>query len=76
MAHAARYGNYSADAVARVIAGRTTEREPPPTTPPGDVPMPPDRVRRWLEGLDVEGSDLDHFDEMVDQHGADDDGEE
>lgn len=75
MGHAARYGNYSADAVSRVIAGRTADREPPPTTTPGDVPMPPDRVRRWLEGLDVEGSDLDRFDDLVDQHGADDDGE-
>ncbi len=65
MAHAARFGSYSAEAVARVIAGRTLHREAP-ATPAGEAPMPPERVRRWLEGLDVEGRDLDDFDQMVD----------
>lgn len=75
MAHAARYGNYSADAVARVLAGKTLphgER----TTQPSEVPMPPERVRRWLEGLDVESPDLDDYDRMVDRHEGGQDGEE
>jgi hypothetical protein len=38
--------------------------------------MPPERVRRWLEGLDVEDRDLGDYDEMVDREGVDDDGEE
>ena len=64
MAHAARYGNYNADAVARVIAGKTHRNA---TTPRHDVPMPPERVRRWLEGLEVEGRDLADYDEMIGQ---------
>jgi transposase len=75
MEHAARYGSYSADAVARVIS-RGAVREPGPATAPGEVPMPPDRVRRWLEGLEVEQRDLSDFDDLVDREGADDDGEE
>ena len=73
MDHAARYGSYSADAVARVI-NRGAVREPAPTTLPGEVPMPPDRVRRWLEGLDVEDRDLGDFDDLVDREGVDEDG--
>jgi hypothetical protein len=75
MAHAARYGSYSADAVARVIR-RGAVRDPAPPTPEGEVPMPPDRVRRWLEGLEVEGRDLGDYDDLVDRKGVDDDGEE
>ena len=70
MAHAARFGNYGAEAVARVIAGRTAMS---PSTEPGEVPMPPERVQRWLEGLDVEGRDLGDYDAMVDQAEEDDD---
>lgn len=75
MEHAARYGSYSADAVARVIS-RGAVSDPAPPTPQGEVPMPPDRVRRWLEGLDVEGGDLGDYDDLVDRKGVDDDGEE
>ena len=56
--------NYSAEAVARVIAGRTLRSA---TTGPGEVPMPPERVQRWLEGLDVEERDLGDYDELVDR---------
>ena len=60
---------------ARDIAGRTIGRKEP-ATPVGEAPMPPERVRRWLEGLDVEGRDLDDYDQMIDQqHGASDDEE-
>jgi hypothetical protein len=64
MAHAAHFGNYSAEAVARVIAGRTIRSIP---CCDQDVPMPPERVRRWLEGLDVDGCDLGDYDELIDQ---------
>jgi transposase len=75
MNHAAQYGSYSADAVARVI-NRGGVREPAPPTPTGEVPMPADRVRRWLEGLDVEGRDLEDFDALIDREGEHDDGQE
>jgi hypothetical protein len=73
MAHAARYGNYSADAVRRVIVGRELTNK----TEPGDrapVPTPPDRVRRWLEGLYVENPNLDDYDELIDQRDPNDEG--
>lgn len=72
MNYAAEYGNYSADAVARVLAGRELGRTPA-HTPEGEPPMPPTRVRRWLDGLDVEGRDLEDYDRMVDALGGDDD---
>jgi len=69
MAHAARYGNYSADAVARVIAGRELLDRTAATTVP--VAAPPERVRRWLEGLDVEDGDLADYDRIIDRLGDD-----
>ncbi len=74
MAHAARYGNYSADAVARVISGREIEDRTAPQTAP--VPTPPERVRRWLEGLHVEKGDLEDYDRLVDQLDQEEDHEE
>jgi len=71
MAHAAKYGNYSADAVVAVITGGGAPNEPV-STPAGEAPMPPERVRRWLEGLHVEATDLSEFDRRVDQDGGDD----
>lgn len=65
MRHAAQYGNFSADAVARVIAGKQMPRTR--TTTP--VTAPPEQVRLWLEGLDVETGDLGAFDDMVDRAG-------
>jgi hypothetical protein len=70
MAQAAAFGNYSADAVARVLAGRATPRA---ASPQAEVPMPPERVRRWLEGLDVEQPDLGDYDRLIDEEGDDDD---
>ena len=75
MAHAAKYGSYNADAVVRVITGR----DPPPecvATPQGEAPMPPARVKAWLEGLYVEESDLSEVDRRIDRHGSTDDEEE
>lgn len=67
MAHAARYGNYSADAVGRVIAGRALPAVPAVAN---DAAQPPDRVRRWLEGIDVEQRELSDFDAIVERLGA------
>jgi len=75
MAHAAKYGNYNADAVVRVINGRDSPAETG-ATPQGEAPMPPARVKAWLEGLYVEESDLSEVDRRIDQHGSDDDEEE
>lgn len=65
MAHAAKYGNFSAEAVARVIAGREIEDRTASQAAP--VPTPPERVRRWLEGLHVEKGDLEDYDRLVDR---------
>jgi hypothetical protein len=76
MAQAARYGAYSADAVARVIAGRPTVIRGR-RAPIDGVVLPAESVRRWLEGLDVEQRDLGDFDRMLegkdpnDEHDAD-----
>jgi len=74
MAQAARYGNYSAEAVARVIAGRAVKARN--AAGRQDVAVPPEAVRRWLEGIDVEQRDLEDYDRMLDDEGDDTDGEE
>ncbi len=59
-----RYGNYSADAVARVIVGRELcDRTGGELCP---VPTPPERVRRWLEAIHVEDADLSDYDRLID----------
>jgi len=73
MAHAARYGNYSADAVARVIAGREIQDRTTELLP--EVAPPPERVRRWLEGLDVEDGDLADYDRIIDRLGGEEEGD-
>ena len=72
MAQAARYGNYSADAVARVIAGKPT-RVRGLRAPADGLVLPPDSVRRWLEGIDVEQRDLSDFDRMLEGKDPNDD---
>ena len=66
MRHAAQYGNFSADAVANVIAGRQMPRSRQATP----VKAPPEQVRLWLEGLDVETGDLAAYDRIVDRAGV------
>jgi hypothetical protein len=64
MAHAARYGNYSAEAVSRVVKGRAL-RQQQQGAPKAPAPEPPERVRIWLEGLHVEDSDLEDYDQII-----------
>lgn len=73
MAHAARYGNYSAEAVARILHGRTMPRGP--SDERGPAPPPPERVRQWLLGLDVEQRDLADYDAMVDRRDDEESGD-
>jgi len=75
MSQAARYGNYSADAVARVVAGRAIKMRNKAARGHGAEP-PPEAVRRWLEGLDVEQRDLDDYDRMLDDKEPGDDTED
>jgi transposase len=65
MAHAARYGNYSADALVKVLSGRALVPKTSSTAP--TPPPPPDRIKRWLEGLDVEVGDLRQYDRVLDE---------
>jgi transposase len=62
MAHAGRYGNYGAEAVSRILYGRPMPRSASGQDP---APPPPERVRQWLLGLDVERRDLEDFDVLV-----------
>ncbi|MFP5501958.1 MAG: IS21 family transposase [Candidatus Sericytochromatia bacterium] len=62
MLHAARYGNFSADAVAAVITGKRMPGTPLATP----AKEPPEQIRLWLAGLDVETGDLADYDRMVD----------
>lgn len=64
MTHAARFGNYSADAVSAVITGASSASDPVATAA-GEAPMPPERVRLWLEGLHVEQADLSAIDRRL-----------
>ncbi len=66
MAQTARYGNYSADAVAHVIAGKPPRTQDRRTGNDG-LTLPSDSVRRWLEGMEVEGRDLEHFDRLLER---------
>lgn len=71
MSHAARYGNYSADAIARVLHGQELRRRSPRARDE-HAPPPSERVRRWLEGIHVEDSDLADYDRAIDAHTDDD----
>lgn len=64
MSHTARYGSYSWEAVSRVLAGRFTPDEGVPSTRDLATP-PPDRVKKWLEALAVESTDLESYDRKL-----------
>jgi len=65
--------------VARVVMGRAL-RQQQDGAPQAPVPEPPERVRAWLEGLHVEDSDLEDYDQLIagegDEEGGDDHDEE
>jgi transposase len=70
LAHAARYGAFSAEAIARVLQGRALRVKPRKV---GAKPIyVPERVRRWLESEDVEQKDLKDYDALVEQDKSDD----
>lgn len=73
MRHVAGYGAHSADAVVRVLSG--VAEAPAPVTPCGEMPMPPERVRAWLQGLEVQGRDLADYDAMIEELSMSDDGD-
>ncbi len=73
MKHAAGFGAYNAESVVRVLTGRQTGHV---ATPAGKVPMPPERVRQWLEGLDVEAPDLGGYDDKIDNMGGESDADD
>ena len=63
LSHAAQYGNYSADAVSRVLTGhqlKDLRSDSPHSTMPN-----PERARQWLRGMDVEEPELSDFDRLV-----------
>jgi transposase len=71
LAHAARYGAFSAEAVARVLQGRALRIKP--RVAGGKPIYVPERVRRWLENEDVEQKDLKDYDALVEQKESGDD---
>jgi transposase len=60
--HAYRYGAFSADAVVRIVHGKTTKRR---QTADFEEVLPPQNVRTWLESLDVETRDLADYDKII-----------
>jgi transposase len=66
MAHAASYGNYSYQAVARVITGRELPRTGRGGQTAPIVPSP-QQVQRWLEGLDVDGGSLAEYEGLIER---------
>jgi len=63
LAHAARYGAYSAEAIARVLQGRALRL---PKQAPHPLPLlVPGGVKAWLEGEDVEAKDLSEYDQLI-----------
>jgi transposase len=65
LAHAARFGAFSADAIARLLKGRALRL---PARAPGGAPTyVPEKVREWLEGEDVEEKDLTEYDALLER---------
>jgi len=60
--------------VVRVLTG--VAEAPANVTPSGEVPMPPERVRAWLQGLKVQGRDLADYDAMIDGLSISDNGDD
>lgn len=62
MAYAQRFGAYSAEAVLRIIHGKALKRKGRPL-----AESAPENVRQWLRACNVESTDLDSYDRMIDQ---------
>jgi len=66
MAYATKYGAFSAEAVFRIISGKTLNLK----TANERVP---ENVRQWLRSYAVETHNPDHYDALVDQQEENDD---
>ena len=63
LAHASRFGAFSADAIARLLKGQALRL---PGRGAGGAPIyVPEKVREWLEGEDVEEKDLSEYDALL-----------
>lgn len=62
LAHAMRYGAYSADAILRITRGKPLKvnRQTPPQTVPEDI-------RNWLRSCAVEGQDPKFYDHLIEE---------
>lgn len=60
LAHAQRYGVYNADAISRIINGKTIKRKGKAVVT--DVP---ENIRQWLRSCAVEGQSLSSYDEII-----------
>jgi transposase len=63
LAHAQRYGAYSADAIMRVIHGKTLKRKGHPQP----LPKVPENIRQWLRSCAVEHQDPALYDKLVER---------
>jgi len=73
LAHAARYGAYSADAVTRVIQGKKLKRQGRLMAAPEQIP---DNIRQWLRSCAVEEHKLDLYDKLIEQIHSEEDEED
>jgi transposase len=60
LAHAMRYGAYSAEAVSRLIQGKTLRGKPQ-----GSQANVPENIREWLRSCAVEDQDLRVYDQLI-----------
>ena len=62
MAHAQRYGAYSADAVTRVVLGKALKHKAGKNNAPVNMP---ENIRQWLRSCAVDDDTLDIYDKMI-----------
>ena len=63
LAHAQRYGAYSADAVLRILQGKAPKKHP--TMSPAHVP---ENIRQWLRSCAVEKQNPELYDQIINDH--------
>jgi len=66
LAHAGRYGAYSADAVLRIIQGKKLKQGSPMATA-----VVPENIRQWLRACAVEKQDPGLYDQLVKKNNKD-----